>query len=129
LKIQYYPNNRIHLKVFEFPQNIAVPQNIPSSKHYNGIMGFGWSCILKNYMYLTTSTIQLDDNSFIGNKLICISPSQEKYYKTHTRELKNRKFHHSRHKFHHSTSNRKLRFNHVVIILPYKRTFEINKQT
>jgi len=25
----YYPNNRIHIKIFEFPQNITFPQNIP----------------------------------------------------------------------------------------------------
>jgi len=29
----YYPNNGIHLKVFEFPQNITFLQNIPPSKH------------------------------------------------------------------------------------------------
>lgn len=25
----YYPNNEIQLKLFEFPQNITLPQNIP----------------------------------------------------------------------------------------------------
>ena len=29
----YYPNNEIHFKVFEFTKNITLPQNIPSSKH------------------------------------------------------------------------------------------------
>ena len=31
--LNYYLNNEIHLKVFEFPHNITFPQNIPPSKH------------------------------------------------------------------------------------------------
>jgi len=38
--LNYYPNNRIHFKVFEFPKNI------PSFK-YTFIFLFGWSIIIE----------------------------------------------------------------------------------
>jgi len=46
----YYPNNWIHLKIFEFPQNITFPQNIPPSKHTPRALTFFLDFLTINFL-------------------------------------------------------------------------------